>query len=223
MSETSSLKLRRLYLLLWGAGTLLLGFAVFWGIILLKPDPLAEIGYTPLEVLPEVQLNNAGKRFTRALPSLDEAATLTLGTNTPVMLIPELGLEQPIVQLPAEVGGWSVIGLSDYIGHLEGTDVPGGSGNTAFAGHVSLADGSPGPLANIEYLSPGDRIMIRVGRQTYTYEVVLQQQVGADRLDILYPGQEPTLTLITCSRWSWLDGRYASREVVVARLVNGTG
>jgi LPXTG-site transpeptidase (sortase) family protein len=214
-------KTRFLYILMWGVGTLMVGLAAFWGIRLLMPAPHLDAGITPLEVLPEVRLDNAGKRFVRSLPVLGEASTLD--DDVPVMLIPELDVEQPIVQLPAEVGGWSIDGLDGYIGHLEGTDVPGGDGNAVFAGHISQVDGSPGPLANVEYLSPGDLIMVRSGRRTLTYEVVLLQQVGADRVDVLYPGDEPTLTLITCSRWSWLNGRYVSRDVVVARLVTGSG
>ncbi|MBN1120938.1 MAG: sortase [Anaerolineae bacterium] len=214
---------RRLYLLMWGVGTLMVALAVFWGIRLFMPDPHLKAGITPLEALPEVKLDNAGKRFVRALPVLDNSTAPTLDDDVPVMLIPELEVEQPIVELPAEVGGWGIAGLGGYIGHLEGTDVPGGEGNTVFAGHISLSDGSPGPLANIERLSPGDLITVRFGRHTYTYEVVLLQQVGADHLDVIYPTAEPTLTLITCSRWSWLNGRYVSRDVVVARLVTDPG
>lgn len=106
------------------------------------------------------------------------------------------------------------------MGHLDGTDAPGGSGNAVFAGHITLADNSPGPLANIKMLVPGDQIVIIGGKGRYTYEVIGQQQVAEDRLEVVYPTKSPQLTLIICSRWSWLNGRYTGRQVITARLLS---
>lgn len=201
---------------MWVTGALLVGAAVFWTLFMVLP------AFGPqrmAQVLPKVSLDRQGRAFVRALPELGDEDAQTK-PDGPYIAIPSLGVRETIVESPLVQEGWYLDGLESRIAHLEGTDVPGGDGNAAFAGHISLVDNSPGPLANVERLSPGDEIVVVYGATTYRYEVVAQQQVGEDRLEVLYPTDSPTLTLITCSSWSWLNGRYTSRQIVTARPIS---
>ena len=214
----------RTFLALWYVGALLVGVAVFWTIYIAAPDEVTpgssvSVDDEPVVLLPVVTLSQDASAFVESLPVLGDEAQVSKQVGAPRMLIPGLGVDEVIVELPANDLGWDVAGLGSGFGHLEGTDAPGGAGNMAFAAHISLADNSPGPLANVEQLIPGDTILIVDNQNRYIYEVVDQQQVGEDRLEILYPTETPTLTLVTCSRWSWIDGRYTSRQVVTASLV----
>src|SRR6185369_16717688 len=111
------------------------------------------------------------KSFIESLPVLGQSADLGSSAHTPRVLIPRLGLDSHIVELPLTDRSWFIDGLETNIGHLEGTDAPGGSGNFVLAGHISLADNSPGPLAKIEQILPGDQIMVIYRGTIYEYKV----------------------------------------------------
>jgi LPXTG-site transpeptidase (sortase) family protein len=207
----------RRFVAVWGVGTLCLGLATFWGVRILVTGTALGPGH---DLLPPVKLNAAAQSFVDSLPVLGKGGAKSPGGETPHIQIPKLGVDSAIVELAQTDKSWFIDGLEKHIGHLQGTDAPGGTGNAVFAGHVALADNSPGPLAEVERLVPGDQIIVIAGRSRSLYEVTGQQQVGEDRLEVAYPTSTPQLTLITCARWSWLDGRYTGRVVVTARLVS---
>lgn len=210
----------RRFLAVWGVGTILLGLGTFWGVHIVVTGILQGPGH---DALPPVTLTADAKAFVASLPVLGKEKTKPSAaaiSSMPRIQIPSLGVNSAIVELPLLDTGWFLDGLETRIGHLDGTDAPGGTGNAVFAGHITLADGSSGPLAKIETLLPGAQIIIISSKQRYIYEVTGQQQVAEDRLEVVYPTKQPQLTLITCSRWSWLNGRYTSRQVVTARLVS---
>jgi LPXTG-site transpeptidase (sortase) family protein len=211
--------LSKRFLMIWGAATLLIGLGVFWAIyIVLRPGQNDPGTLT----LPQVRYTAESKSFIDSLPVLGQSADLGSSAHTPRVLIPRLGLDAHIVELPLKDRSWFIDGLEKNIGHLEGTDAPGGSGNFVLAAHLSLADNSPGPLAHIEQMLPGDQVMVIYQSRIYEYNVTTIQEVAEDRLDVVYPTSTPTLTLLTCARWSWLDGHYTSREVVSATLSSVT-
>jgi LPXTG-site transpeptidase (sortase) family protein len=211
---------RRKLLILWLGGTLLVGLSAFWTVYILWPGALpGQRMPHAADALPPVELNDEAEAFVDALPELGREHRA--GTSdVPRIIIPRLSVEEAIVESPLQQQGWFIDGLESRIAHLEGTDAPGGDGNAVFAGHITLSDNSPGPLVRVDRLVPGDAILVVHGPVTYQYEVVGRQQVGEDRLEVVYPTQTPTLTLITCSSWSWFDGRYTSRQVVTARLTD---
>ena len=210
------------YVLLWVLGSLLAGMAVFWAIYIVVSGQWAMVFRYNHPALPDVSLTYEAQSFRSLLPVLSDQDMRIAAASAPRLVIPKLGVDTPVVDLLATENGWDVSNLDSYIGHLDGTDLPGGTGNAAFAGHLSLPDNSPGPLAELESLLPGDDIVIYGNGKTYQYQVTEQQMVGEDRVELIFPTSTPTLTLITCARWSWLDGRYTSRQVVIAALISVT-
>jgi LPXTG-site transpeptidase (sortase) family protein len=210
----------RWYALLWGSGTVLVGVAVFWALYIVISGQWATIFRYNQTALPDISLTYDAQAFQSSLPVLNDQDMRVAVASAPHMVIPRLGVNVPLVDLLATENGWDVSHLDSYIGHLAGTDLPGGMGNTAFAGHLSLSDDSPGPLSGLESLQPGDDVVIYGNGKSYQYQVSEQQLVGEDRVDILFQTPVPTLTLITCARWSWLDGHYTGRQVVIATLLS---
>jgi LPXTG-site transpeptidase (sortase) family protein len=146
-------------------------------------------------------------------------AALPTTPPEPMMFIPSLDVEAPIVTLKrGEDEVWKVDELGALIGHLEGTSPPG-EGNGVYAGHLTLLNQAPGPLANLDKIEIGAVIRVFDGAQMYTYEVVKLRTVDWDDLSVINETEQPTLTLITCGRWSWWESRYRTRVVVTARLV----
>jgi LPXTG-site transpeptidase (sortase) family protein len=152
--------------------------------------------------------------WARTPPSSNSAALPT----RPTMFIPSLDVEVPIVAIERDGLTWNVDDLGALMGYLEGTSPPGG-GNSVYAGHLTLSDQTPGPLAALDKIEIGAIIRVFDGAQMYTYEVVELRMVDADDLSITKQTEQPTLTLITCGRWSWLENQYLTRVVATARLV----
>jgi LPXTG-site transpeptidase (sortase) family protein len=138
--------------------------------------------------------------------------------TTPTMFIPSLDVEVPIVAIERDGLTWDVDDLGALMGYLEGTSPPG-EGNSIYAGHLVLPDQTPGPLAALDKVEIGATIRVFDGAQMYTYEVAELRMVDADDLSIIKQTEQPTLTLITCGRWSWLENQYLTRVVATARLV----
>jgi LPXTG-site transpeptidase (sortase) family protein len=141
-----------------------------------------------------------------------------VGPTTPTMFIPSLDVEAPIVTIERDGLTWNVDDLGMLMGYLEGTSPPG-EGNSVYAGHLVLPDQTPGPLAALDKIEIGAIIRVFDGAQMYTYEVAELRTVDADDLSIIKQTEPPTLTLITCGRWSWLENQYLTRVVATARLV----
>ena len=201
-----------------GLGITLMAAGFAWAAYILFPDTVGR-GRAASPPLPEVTYTREAAAFVRSLSVLGSEEDPAAAAGAPYVVIPALDVHSQIVALPFADDTWYIEGLETRLGHLQGTDAPGGTGNTALAGHLTLADGSPGPLVHLDALVPGDEITILTGGRVFTYRVTGLDVVGQDYLDILYPTDRPTLTIITCAEWSWLDGRYTSREVVTAELV----
>jgi LPXTG-site transpeptidase (sortase) family protein len=146
-------------------------------------------------------------------------AALPTTPPEPMMFIPSLDVEAPIVTLKrGEDEVWEVDELGALMGHLEGTSPPG-EGNSVYAGHLTLSNQAPGPLADLDKIKTGAIIRVFDGARMYTYEVVKLRTVDWDDLSIIKETGQPTLTLITCGRWSWWENQYRTRVVATARLV----
>ncbi len=98
-------------------------------------------------------------------------------------------------------------------GHMDGSVVPGETGNSVIAGH---RDTHFSPLSFVE---PGDEIFVdtpdgRSHRFMVFDTVVVDSRTSRLRLDT----QEPTLTLVTCFPFDALDAGGPLRYLVHARL-----
>jgi LPXTG-site transpeptidase (sortase) family protein len=135
--------------------------------------------------------------------------------------IPSLGVDAPIVGVLKSDGSWDVSWLGTSVGWLEGSAFPTWSGNTVLTGHVWNADNTPGVFAGIKNLKYGDRFTIRAYGQTYVYEVRENTWLwGASRVDKVFQHEEKDwVTLLTCEGYNPLSGKYLSRRIARAVLV----
>jgi LPXTG-site transpeptidase (sortase) family protein len=130
--------------------------------------------------------------------------------------IPRLGLDAPIVGVPTS---WDVSWLADQIGYLGGTAFPTWTGNTGLTGHAYLADGTPGPFAQLGEMKWGDVIQIDAFGQQYTYAVRDIRLVRPENTSVLSHEDYDWITLITCMEFSEYLDAYRYRLIVRAVLI----
>ncbi len=133
--------------------------------------------------------------------------------------IPKLGIKIPVVGVPRTRNGWDLTWLGENAGWMEGTAFPTWQGNSVLTAHVTLPSGGPGPFAQLDTLMWGDQVLIYYQGQVYVYEVRERVLVAPTDTSAVAPTDYPTLTLITCADWSEVQGRYLSRWVVKAVLI----
>ena len=100
------------------------------------------------------------------------------------------------------------------------TSWPGLGGNTGFAGHVTLSDGSNGPFRTLPDLASGELVVLYTEKNVYTYKVRELRVVEDEDLSILKPSGNPEITLITCADWDPEQKTYLRRLVVYSDLVS---
>jgi LPXTG-site transpeptidase (sortase) family protein len=133
--------------------------------------------------------------------------------------IPNLGLKMPITGVPIVNGEWDLTWLSNQAGYLEGTTYPGQVGTSGITGHVTLADGTPGPFRNLEKLAWGDQIILHANGQRYIYELRdIRKVIPSDFSVFKYDGYT-WMTLLTCKDYAPLAQTYSYRTAVRAVLV----
>lgn len=79
------------------------------------------------------------------------------------------------------------------IGHYGHTPMPGGKGNSAYAGHRT-----PGDLGAADTLEPGDPIVIQTARHWYVYKVQSSWMTTPDDVAVVadQPGQGDTRSIV---------------------------
>lgn len=130
--------------------------------------------------------------------------------------IPKIGVDTPIVGIPALDNGWDLTWLSTQAGYLEGTAFPTYNGNSVLAAHAYLADGTPGPFLNLGQLEKGDRIELTAWGVKIAYVVREVKRVNGDDLSPLKHERNSWMTLITCQQYDETRGEYRYRLVVRA-------
>jgi sortase A len=102
-------------------------------------------------------------------------------------------LEIPSLRLSAIVfQGTGNHVLSEGVGHLDGSAIPGEPGNIVLAAH---RDSYFRPLRNI---NPGDLIQVTTPSGIRTYKVDWTKIVAPTEVSVENPTPKPSLTLITC-------------------------
>lgn len=142
-------------------------------------------------------------------PRSPVAAAKEQGTPLPYrLIIPDLGLDIPVVEVFIVNGAWQV---ADYAaGYLHGTGLPGDPGNMALAGHAGLRGAV---FRDLGRLSPGADIFVDAGGWRYQYRVRDMRNVWPTEVNVLDPTPTPTITLITCTNWD------TQRLIVIGDLV----
>ena len=133
--------------------------------------------------------------------------------------VPSLRLRLPIVGVPAVGGSWDLTWLSTQAGYLEGTAFPTRPGNSALTAHAYLANGAPGPFAELGSLRWGDEILVSGGDAVYVYSIREVRRVRPESLSPLRPEDYSWLTLITCEGFNEVSQAYDRRVVVRAVLI----
>jgi len=103
-----------------------------------------------------------------------------------VLRIAKIGLTAPILE------GTDELTLDRGVGHIEGTDVPGGPGNVGIAGHRD------GFFRGLKDVGPGDVVELRTSSGDATYVVDEVRIVDPGAVWVLESSGQPSLTLVTC-------------------------
>ncbi len=148
-------------------------------------------------------------------PSSTPAPPLPFTSSSAVA--PPLGrIEIPSVGVSAIVEeGESDATLSESVGHLTGTALPGERGNVALAAH---RDTYFRDLADIQ---KGDEVYFTTATAIFKYRVEDVRIVDPSDVSVLSPSTDSRLTLITCYPFHYI-GPAPKRFVVVAGLENNS-
>ena len=108
---------------------------------------------------------------------------------------------------------------TNQVGYLEGTAFPSWEGNTVLTAHITLADGLPGPFANLDKMQYGEQIILHAWGKCYIYEVRTNENIRPNDFRPLKHEDYAWLTLITCDEYNEKLETYIKRTVVRALLV----
>ena len=122
------------------------------------------------------------------------------------LMIAKINLDAVVVE------GTSHQSLKLGPGHLEGSAVPGKSGNSVIVAHRDTF------FRHLDELQDGDEIDLRRQGEVYRFEVVGRRVVAPTEVSALRPSSSTQLTLITCYPTHYV-GPAPNRLVVVARLM----
>lgn len=168
---------------------------------------------TPLSTLPKFPIPSPTIQMTPVPGETEQDA------SPPVrMAIPELSVDTVVAYVPFDGHSWLIEGLREEVAWLGNTSWPGLGGNTAFAGHVTVAGLGNGPFRFLTSLSPGSQIVLYTEKNIYYYKVRYQMVVGETDMSILEPTDNSQITLITCVEWDPTLQIYLKRLIIVADL-----
>jgi sortase A len=100
------------------------------------------------------------------------------------------------------------------VGHLPDTPLPWDSGNTALAAHRDTY------FRPLKHIKAGDIVRLSTPRGRFDYRVRETMVVSPEDVSVLDPTDRPTVTLITCYRFSYV-GHAPQRFIVRAERVDG--
>jgi LPXTG-site transpeptidase (sortase) family protein len=134
--------------------------------------------------------------------------SLSLRTGPPIgrLQIPSIDLSVMVLE---GTGRWT---LNRAVGHIEGTALPGESGNLGIAGHRDSF------FRGLRNISKEDTITLTTLQKTYQYRVNDIEIVTPTDVRVLNPTPEPILTLVTCYPFYFV-GDAPKRFIVKAQLV----
>lgn len=137
------------------------------------------------------------------------------------LIIPKLGVSQPVIPIFVRNGQWDISEIGSDIGHLETTGrYPYDSLAMTFTGHVTLPwPDIAGPFADLVFLEHNEEIIYRWDGTDYVYAVERIFRVAPSAVDFLYEQDGEMLILVTCSGWNFVDRAYDERLVTRAVLV----
>ncbi len=127
------------------------------------------------------------------------------------LVIARLGIDTAVIPLQVVDGAWQT--PSYAAGYLAGAGM-GGSANEVITGHDDR-DGAV--FRRLGELRAGDTVQVFAGVHRYRYRVTALRTVPANRVDVLQPTRQTTLTLITCTPYLVDTQRLVARATLVAQ------
>lgn len=136
----------------------------------------------------------------------NDDASLTSGTATGaaplcVIIIPKIALTVAVAE------GVDNRTLRYAVGHVEGTALPGQTGNFSVVGHRNSAFGEF--FNRLDEVEVGDVIIVKCAGESYTYVVSERLVVEPEDTWVLDPTPDASITLVTCT-----GKRFATRLIV---------
>ena len=107
------------------------------------------------------------------------------------MEIPSIKLEQGIIE------GITDDILNFYLGHFEGSAMPGEAGNFAVAGH--RVSNYSEAFVNLYKAKIDDEIIVKANNKKYIYKITEMIVVDPTNVGVLDDTEEATITLVTCT------------------------
>ena len=137
------------------------------------------------------------------------------------VVIPNLGIDSPVVRVPYENGAWDLTRLGLSVGWLETTSLPNNNGSTVLISHLNLIGQGGGPFQKLTHLRHGDDIFVFAEGSTYRYRITEIHVVASNDVSILAQTGQSRLILMTCFPYSWDESlqHYQERLVVIAEQV----
>jgi sortase A len=135
---------------------------------------------------------------------LDRKNVLPAGTVLSHFEIPRLGMKWVLLE------GTDAKTLDKSIGHVEGTAMPGESGNIAIAGHRNTH------FRKLEWIRRGDEIILKNASGEYRYVVEWGKLFTPDDIEVLDAQHGPAVTLVTCFPFEYVGAaplRYIVRAL----------
>lgn len=108
-----------------------------------------------------------------------------------IIEIPKLGVKAAILE------GTDDRALKYTVGHYPDTVDPGEKGNCVLLGHRNYVYGHY--FRKLNELKPGDRVILRKGKDIFTYIVTESFVVEPEEVWVLDPAKDAILTMITCT------------------------
>ena len=140
-------------------------------------------------------------------PQRRRAWHLAIGREAPaplaVLRIARIDLEVAVLE---GTGDWT---LNRAVGHIENTARPGGGGNVGIAGHRD------GFFRGLKEIQPGDELELETVGAVDLYRVERTWIVGREKVSVLDPTAERSVTLVTCYPF-YLVGSAPDRFIVRA-------
>ncbi|MFT5195029.1 MAG: LPXTG-site transpeptidase (sortase) family protein [Cellvibrionaceae bacterium] len=135
------------------------------------------------------------------------------------LILPSIAITSTIVDVPIISGNWDISQLDQDAGILEGFKKhPEGSGPLVIVAHATTQWPTAGPFANLQLMSLGDPIILKIEDTEYLYELSRFLIVDTTNVGVLNKNGEDGIVLVTCGNYNSLTGLYGSRLVAYGNL-----
>lgn len=185
------------------------------------PSPMSTLTAPSNPTATDRAATPAASGLVSGLPYVPYNARLTpTPPSPPHLMIPSIGLVEPIVTIPVVNGNWDISQLDTNIGWLSTTGSrPGDTLAMAFIGHYTISAARKGALADLWHTQLEDQVIYESGGMEYVYAIKSMQTIAPSEVKKLYVNDGRRLLLVTCANWDYLQLRYSNRLLVQAQLV----